>query len=381
MTAAPPLRVLVLGAGFGGLELSSCLSEELGAEVSVTLIDRTDSFVFGFSKLDVMFGRAQPDAVSNRYRDIVKPGVEFRQETIVSIDPRAKRVVTDGGEHEADVLVVALGADLDLGATPGLAEVGTEFYSEAGAEALREPLRAFAGGTAAIVVMGPFFKCPPAPHEAAMLLHDELVRRGTRDAADIVVAIPMPVPIPISPDSSQGILDAYRERDIEFVGGATVERVDPRGRTVDLAGGRKIAFDLLLAVPVHKAPDVVLASDLAVDGWIAVDQDTLETPFPDVYAVGDVTSEPVPRAGVFAEGEARVVAAGIVARHRGTAGPPRYEGTGTCYIQFGSDGVGKTDINILGGPSPAGTFIPPSPVIVAEKQDFGASRRRRWFGA
>src|SRR5882762_6772002 len=128
-----PTHVVILGAGFGGLELSTRLSEELAEEVRVTLIDKSDSFVFGYSKLDVMFGRHRLDEVRLFYRDISKPNVEFRQETIVSIDPQTRHVVTDRGEYDADILVVALGADLDPAATPGLVEGGHEFYSLDGA--------------------------------------------------------------------------------------------------------------------------------------------------------------------------------------------------------------------------------------------------------
>src|SRR5262245_46952117 len=129
-----PRRVVVLGAGFGGLELSTLLSEALGDRLDLTLIDKSDSFSFGFSKLDVMFGRKTPDAVRISYRSIVKPGVTFRQETITAIDPETRRVTTNRGTYDADVLIVALGADYDLAATPGLLEGGNEFYSLAGAE-------------------------------------------------------------------------------------------------------------------------------------------------------------------------------------------------------------------------------------------------------
>ena len=133
-------RVVVLGAGFGGLELSTTLSETLGDGVEVTLIDKNDAFVFGYSKLDVMFGRTTLEAVRLPYRDVGKPGVRFLQQTIAAIDPEARRVSTEDGVHEADYLVVALGADYDLDATPGLAEGGNEFYSAAGANRLRELL-------------------------------------------------------------------------------------------------------------------------------------------------------------------------------------------------------------------------------------------------
>src|SRR5664279_2428671 len=130
------LRVLVLGAGFGGLELSSILSETISDNLDLTLIDQNDSFYFGFSKLDVMFGRKSPDAVKIPYSSMVKPGVQFHKETITSIDPVKKTVTAGDKVYEADVLVIALGADYDIQATPGLAEYGNQYYSFEGAEKL-----------------------------------------------------------------------------------------------------------------------------------------------------------------------------------------------------------------------------------------------------
>ena len=172
------MRVLVLGAGFGGLELSTTLSEQLGDDVEVTLIDKADGFVFGFSKLDVMFGRRTAATVLHRYSDIVRPGVRFVQTVIRAIDPEARRVETDAGSFEGDVMVVALGADLDPSATPGLVEVGHEFYTVAGAFAAREVLEAFDGGRVVVGVTSTPFKCPPAPSETALLMHDFLTERG-----------------------------------------------------------------------------------------------------------------------------------------------------------------------------------------------------------
>src|SRR5262249_13348530 len=154
------MRVLVLGAGFGGLELTTRLSDELGDDVEVVLLDQRDSFVFGFSKLDVMFGRTVADAVHHPYRDVVKPGVQFVQTTVRAIDPTARRVETDAGTFDADVMVVALGAALDVAATPGLAEDGHEFYTEAGAFATRDVLEQFGGGRVIVGVTSTPFKCP-----------------------------------------------------------------------------------------------------------------------------------------------------------------------------------------------------------------------------
>ena len=192
-------RIVVLGAGFGGLELSSILSDMLGDELELTLIDRNDTFSFGFSKFDVMFGFKAPEETRIAYRNINKRGVTFRQETITSIDPVMRRVTTNRAAYDADVLVVALGADYNMAHTPGLAEAGNEFYSFAGAEHLRSVLPTFNKGRVIIGVTSTPFKCPPAPSEAALLIHDYLTKRGIRQECEIRLVIPFGVPIPPPP--------------------------------------------------------------------------------------------------------------------------------------------------------------------------------------
>ena len=373
-------RVVVLGAGFGGLELATMLSEALGDDVDVTLIDKNDAFVFGYSKLDVMFGRTTLDAVRLPYRDIAKPGVRFLQQTITAIDPEARLVTTDGGVHEADFLVVALGADYDLDATPGLAEGGNEFYSVDGAGQLRELLPTFAQGRAIVGVCGAPFKCPPAPSEAALLLHDYLSARGVRNDCEISFVIPFGTPVPPSPDTSRALVAAFAERAIEFVPGRRVSSLDPARRVAALDDGSELPYDLFLGVPKHRAPDVVVASGMTEDGYVPVNPKTLETRFPRVYAVGDVATIGVPKAGVFAEGAARVVAASLIADLKRGEQPGAYDGRGSCYIEFGAGRVGRVDVDFLSGPKPTGTFQEPSDALVAEKHHFGASRRARWFG-
>ena len=198
--------VLVLGAGFAGLELATVLSDELGDDAGVTMVEGGDAFVFGYSKLDVMFGRVSLDDVRMPYAEFAKPGVSFLHETVTAIDPEARRVTTDAGVHEADVLVVALGADYDFDATPGLLASGNEFYSVAGAARLREVLPTFSEGRAVVGVCGAPFKCPPAPSEAALLLHDYLTQRGLRDRCEITLVMPFGTPIPPSPDTSAACL-------------------------------------------------------------------------------------------------------------------------------------------------------------------------------
>jgi sulfide:quinone oxidoreductase len=373
-------RVVILGAGFGGLELSTMLSEALGDEVDVTLIDKNDGFVFGFSKLDVMFGRATPDAVRMAYRDVAKPGVRVLRETITSIDPEARRVITDAGVHEADVLVIALGADYDLDATPGLAEGGNEFYTVAGAERLAGIIPTFSQGHAVIGVCGAPFKCPPAPSECTLLLDDELTTRGVRDACQISFVIPLPAPVPPSPETSAALIREFGQRDITLIVGHRVTAIDPARGVASLDDDTELSFDLFLGVPQHRAPDVVIASGMTEDGYVPVDSATRKTRFPGVYAVGDVATAGVPKAGVFAEGAARIVARTLIHEFQGGEAPGRHLGQGTCYIEYGKGRVGSVDIDFLSGPSRTGTFHPPSAALVAEKEHFGSSRRQRWFG-
>jgi sulfide:quinone oxidoreductase len=373
------MRVVVLGAGFGGLELSTRLSEEFGADVDVVLIDKSDDFVFGFSKLEVMFGRAQPEAVRHSYRDVVKPGVQFVQSTIRSIDPGARRVETDAGPFEGDILVVALGADLHPDATPGLLDGGYDFYTEAGAFALRDVLADFGGGRVVIAVTSTPFKCPPAPSETALLMHDFLTRRGLRDQSDISLVMPLPVPIPPSPEASRMLIGAFEERGIAWHPGKLVRELDPARRVALLADG-EMPYDLFLGVPKHAVPEVVAQSGLCVDGWVPVNPMTLETQFPGVYAVGDVTSVGTPKAGVFAEGQAAIAAGGISARIRGAGESAHYDGRGICYLEFGGDQVAKVDVTFVSGQAPHGALEGPSPALVADKAEFGSSRVQRWFG-
>jgi sulfide:quinone oxidoreductase len=375
-------HVAIVGAGFAGLELAARLSESLADDVRVTLIDRNDSFYFGFSKLDVLLGRQMPAEVSLPYGEISKPAVEFRQETVRSIDPLRRQVITDGGRYEADFLAVALGAEYDFAATPGFEEGGFEYYTLAGAERLRAALGEFEAGRVLIAVLGHPYKCPPAPFEGAFLVHDLLVKRGVRDAVDVRMTFPMAAPVPVTKEVSQMFVTALDERGIEYAPKESVVRLDARRRSAHLASGESLPYDLFIGIPVHRAPEVVRRSGLAVDGWVPVDQTNLSTRFPGVYALGDVTkgTRTVAKAGIFAESAARVVAADIAARLKGSDPPPPYEGDGNCYVEFGDGMVGKVEVNFLGGPAPAGRIVLPSRDLAAEKEAFGVTRRQRWFG-
>ena len=372
-------RIVILGAGFGGLELSTLLSESLGDSIEVTLVDKNDSFVFGYSKLDVMFGHADALAVRLPYRNFTKPGVRMLQQTITSIDPVKRRVTTEDGTFEADYLVVALGADYDFAATPGLADV-TEFYSVTGAEKMRDLLPKFTKGRALVGVCGAPYKCPPAPSECALMLHDYLVKRGVRQNCEIDFVLPLSAPVPPSPDTSRALVDAFNERGIRFHPSKRVASIDTAKKIATLDDGMEMSFDLFFGVPKHRVPLVVLDSGLAENGWVTVNQRTLETKFANVYAVGDGANTGTPKAGVFAEGAAKAVATALIAKIRNVGKGVEYDGFGTCYIEFGGGRIGKVEVDFFSRPKPTGTYYEPSVALRADKDHFGSSRRARWFG-
>jgi sulfide:quinone oxidoreductase len=375
-------HVLILGAGFGGMELATRLSETVPDAVRVTLLDRNDSFYFGFSKLEVMLGRQSAEQVKLFYQDFTKEGVEFRQETVTGIDPAARRVTTDANTYDADFIVVALGADYDMAATPGLEDGGYEYYTLAGAERLRDALAEFEGGRVLLSVLGQPFKCPPAPFEGSFLLHEYFTQRGIRDSVQIATTFPMTKPVPVTGSVSQLFRDGLAARDVEELPEHLVTGIDPAARTAQLAGGGTLPYDLFVAIPVHRAPAVLSGCGLLVNGWVLVDQTNLRTSFPGVYAIGDVSTGPktVPKAGIFSESAALVVADDIAAAIAGAEPPGPWEASGICYAEFGDGLVSKVEVNFLRGAVPDAQRHEPSREFAREKEEFGAARRARWFG-
>jgi sulfide:quinone oxidoreductase len=375
-------HVVILGAGFGGLELATRLSETASDAVRVTLLDRNPSWYFGYSKLDVMLGRKSADEVLLHYADIVKDGVEFRQETVIGIDPTTRRVATDKGTHDADFLVVAMGADYDFDATPGLREGGHEYYTLAGAERLRDTLEDFGGGRVLVTVLGQPFKCPPAPFEGAFMIHEHFKQRGMDDRVEISSVFPMQKPVPVTGEVAQMFRDGLAARGIDELAQHVVTSIDPSARTARLASGETMPYELFVGIPKHRAPDPLPASGLAVNGWVPVDQTNLRTQFDGVYALGDACTGPrtVPKAGIFAESAALVVADDIVAAVTGADPPEPFGGSGICYAEFGGGYVGKVEVNFLHGDAPAAKRHEPALAFAAEKEQFGAVRRARWFG-
>ena len=230
---------------------------------------------------------------------------------------------------------------------------------------------------------GPSFKCPPAPSEAALLLDEYLRERGVRDDVRIQVVMPFGRPIPPSPETSQAILARFAERGIEFVPDRRVAALDPATHEAVLDDGTRLPYDLFLGVPVHRAPAVVEASGMTEDGWIPVDPRTLATRFPGVYAVGDVTSVGTPKAGVFAEGAARVVADQLIARIRGEDEPAglRRHRRVLDRVRRPRGRPRRRGLLLDAGPPDTARSPRRPTATAAEKAGVRCRPRARWFGA
>lgn len=369
-------RVLILGAGFGGLELATILAEETNGGIEVTMIDREGSFAPGAATIDLLLGRVELPAVRTGYELVRKPGVRVLREEIEEIDPEARTVRTDSGTHEADVLVVALGAGYELEATPGLAEHGHNLYSVDDTAALAGEIAGFRSGRILIGVCAPRVKCPPAPSAATLLLAEHLRQRGVSEGCQVTLATPAPAPVPPSPEASAALVDEFKAAQVEFLPGRQISSVRP-GEAV-LSDGSSIPFDLLLGVPKHRAPEVVVRSGLTDGGYIPVDPSSLRTRFAGVYAIGDVADTDSPKAGVFAEDAARTVARDVIAADEEGGDVPPYAGRGSCYLELGQGRVARIDVDTY--PEKIDRFNPPTPELAAEKAEFAPSRIRRWFG-
>jgi sulfide:quinone oxidoreductase len=344
---------LILGGGFGGIAAARTLRSLLPAEHRIVLVDKAPAFAVGATKTWVMTGDRAVAEVS-RPRDILVPaGVEVLETNITAIDPLSGEVGTAEGTLRGHYLVVALGADVSWDPVPGLEEATQTFYTMEGAVRLRDTLQEFTGGEVVFLISRKPFKCPPAPYEAAMLLHEVLEERGLRAGTRLSIHTFEGAPMSTAgPEMGAFIRDELERREIAFHPQHTVSRADAQSHTIFFEEGGHAHYDLLIAVPPHVPPRVVAESRLAGQGgWILVNPRTLEVESGvsgvPVYAVGDVTTVPLPgryrpemplvlpKAGIIAAAQGRVVGTRIAAEILGKPLAEEYDGTGACFVETG----------------------------------------------
>jgi sulfide:quinone oxidoreductase len=380
-------RVLILGGGFGGLAAATDLRALLGEGDEIVLLARDDRFAMGWTKLWDLTGIRPLEEGQRSLHALSDRGVRYVQADITAIDPEARAAATSEGDVEADALVVALGAADHPEQVAQLdGEVAHNLYSFAALPAAKRALAALGGGTLLVAVMGQPFKCPPAPFEGVLALDEHLRLRGDRDRVELEIATPAPSTLPVAgPEASRVIADALAERDIALRTERTATRIDTAGRTVTFDTGETTGFALLYAVPGNVPPRVVADSPLAGQGgWIHPDPRSLRTAFERVYAVGDCTTVPtataaLPKAGVFAAAEGRVVAHNVAA-DLGRGEPAQFDGRGHCYLEFPGRKVARVEGDFFAEPKPDVALEPPTSEAYEGKLAFEREHLAAWFG-
>lgn len=364
--------VMIAGAGAGGLTAAMAVRSYLNGADRVVLIDQFDRQHLGFANLLVMRGWRQPDEVTVRPSALRDRGIEFVEARVVGIFPGDRRITTTRGDIPYDALIIALGAELNPDLVPGLADAlrgdaAGEFYTLDGAAWLRDRLTALSEGRICLVVSRLPYKCPPAPYEGALLIDDLLRERGARTGVRIDVFTPEPSPIgPAGPHVGATIVQYLADREIGFHPGAEIRHVDPQRRTLTFLSGREEPYDLLVAIPPHQPPDVVVEAGLGSPAWVPIDGQTMGTDAPGIWAIGDVSSlrmangMPLPKAAVFATAQAEA-AARSVARALGHPAPePAFDGSGKCWFIVGQNQAGYIEGQFLAESGPVVSLHAPS---------------------
>jgi sulfide:quinone oxidoreductase len=378
-------RTVILGAGFGGIAVATELRRLLGGDHEVVLIDRHGQFFMGLRKLWELVGIGTIAEGSRSRPLLAGHGIDFVPASVEAIDPPARTIRCDGSSWDADVLVVALGAEPRPDLVPGMAEHAHDVWDAGSVHKAKAALEAFEGGRIAVAIAGAPYPCPPAPYECAMLVDEWLRDRGLRERTELVVSTFQPILLPnAGREGSTWLGEQLAARGIEARVGRKVERVGER--TIVYADG-ELEADLVIGVPPHRVPAVVADSGLTADGdWVSVDPGTLATRHPGVFAVGDVTQIklanglPLPKAGIIAELEGARVAAAIAAEVQGGELPPPFDGHGHCFIEMGRSTATLIEGEFFAEPEPVVQLRAPSVENAEEKRRFETERLLRWFG-
>lgn len=363
-----PKTILVLGGGIGGIATARALRKHLPPVHRIVLVDREREHVFAPSLLWLMVGRRTAGAISRPLARLARKGIAVRLGDIQHIDPEQRCVTVSGDVLSADYLVIALGAELNPDAVPGLSKAGHNFYALSGAQAFWDALRRFRAGRIVVMTAAPAYKCPAAPYEGAMLIDAWCRKQGVRDAVQIDVYAAEAAPMGVAgPEVSGAVTQLLATKGIAYHPDHQVTTVDAERKQLTFANGAQAAFDLLAYVPPHRAPAVVRVSGLVVEGgWMSVDRQTLQTRWSNVYAIGDVVAiplllgKPLPKAGVFAHREGEVVARNIACAIEGTDATARFTGHGECFIEIGGSKAGFGGGDFYAEPMPTVTLRMPS---------------------
>ncbi len=370
--------VIILGAGFGGLTVATELSTTVGEGVRIVLVDRKRTFYECAFNLAVMTGELEDTALAEGdISSLAGRGIEFISEEITGIDTGAMTITTESRSIRGDFIVVALGASYVPEQIPGFAENAYNLYDGQGVKELATALNNFSGGRIAVLVSRTPFKCPAAPYEAAFLIESMLRKKAIREKCTVDMYTPEWAPMPVAGDAvGSEIVGMLRDHNIGYFPDHMVLKVE-RGRMEFETD--EAEFDLLVGVPPHESPSVVREAGLTdATGWIPVDGRTLQTRFPGIYALGDITfirlhnGMSLPMAGVFAMNEGLAVASSIASSLSGSGTMSGFEGDGFCFIEVGDGMAAYGSGNFYSRPRPSIELASPSAEFKKQKDQFAA---------
>ncbi|MBC8500766.1 MAG: NAD(P)/FAD-dependent oxidoreductase [Nanoarchaeota archaeon] len=354
-------RILILGGGTGGLVAANELRKKLSKEHKIILIDRNDKHIYAPSFLWLMLGKRKAQKIQKPLKLVKRKGIDFVNEEIIKILPEKKIVKTTRNEFDYDYLIISLGAELAPENIKGLSNAGYNLYQLEDVERLRDDLKKFKGEKVSIVISSLPFKCPAAPYEAAFLLDEYFDKKGVREKTEISIFTPEALPMPAAgPKNGEIIKSMLESRNIRFNPETQLVSVDSNKKEIQFKDKTPVNYDLLIFVPPHKGPEVIINSNLGNEmGWIPVDKNTLKTNHNNIFAIGDVASitlssgKPLSKAGVFAHFEAEVVADNIAAEIKRLNADKRYDGRAYCFLELGYGKAGFAGGNFYAEPVPA----------------------------
>lgn len=359
-------NVLVLGGGIGGLTCASELRKSLGSEHEVILLDKSDKHLFQPSLTWIMMGWRTASQISRDLDILNRKGIHYINAEVKEIDLAARKVKAGERDLSYDYLVISLGAELAPESVPGFPESAYSIHDLSGVERLQSVLREFESGKIVVLVSSMPFKCPAAPYETSLLLDSFFAQKGIRDQVQIEICTAEPQPLPVAgPEVGEVVRKLVEGRNISFNPNFKVTAIDPQRKEISFENGESRQFDLIVGVPPHRSPAPVREAGLTNEtGWIPVDGTNLQTKEENVFAIGDVTAVKLisgmmlPKAGVFAHAQGKVVAANIAAQIKGAAGRGAFDGRGGCFLETGYGKAAFAQGEFFADPKPLVTLKP-----------------------